>query len=183
MKQLLVSSVLLACLLLASCNTTKKLYEAKEYDQVIMKAAPKICAGQFRSDEITWVANAYHEANQADHERIQQLKSTGQPDVWPEIYERYSSMKGREEALACFPKALLKEIHYQPLNLDDEINTSKNKAEAYLSAKIKQLLNTGEPSNIKEAKKLIHSLKRISPESPLVGEYQLMTLLRQTSHL
>lgn len=176
-------SVLLACLLLASCNTTKKLYEAKEYDQVIMKAAPKICEGRLCPDEITWVANAYHEANQADHERIQQLKATGQPDVWPEIYERYSSMKGRENALACFPKALKKEIHYQPLNLDDELSASKSKAEAYLSAKIKQLLETGEPSNIKEAKKLTLSLMRVSPESSLIEEYQLMTMLRQTSRL
>ena len=183
MKPLLVPSVLLACLLFCSCNTTKKLYEAKEYDQVIMKTAPKICSGRLRSDEIFWVANAYHEANQADHERIQQLKSTGSPDVWPEIHERYLSMKGREDALSCFPKALQQEIHYQPLNLDDELTASGNKAEAYLSAKIKQLVETGEPSNIQEAKKLLCSLMRINPDSPHIGEYRLMAMLRQTALL
>lgn len=183
MKHFILPSALLVCLLLSACNTTKKLYEAKEYDQVILKTAPKICSGRIDPDEVFWVANSYHEANQADHERIQQLKASGQPEVWPEIYERYTSMKGRENALACFPKELKKEIHYQPLNLDEELTASKNKAEAYLSAKIKQLLETGEASNIKEAKKLIRSLIRVNPGSPLIGEYQLMAMLRQTAQL
>ena len=183
MRHFILPSALLACLLFSACNTTKKLYEAKEYDQIIMKTAPKICSGQIHREDITWVANAYHEANQADHERIQQLKASGQPEVWPEIFERYTSMKGREDALACFPKELKKAIHYQPLNLDEELTASRNKAEAYLSAKIKQLFETGTPSDITEAKKLTHALTRVNPESALIGEYQLMALLRQTSSL
>jgi hypothetical protein len=183
MKRLLLPTALFACLLFSACNTTQKLYEAEEYDQVILRTAPKICAGRIHADEVTWVANAYHKANQADHERIQQLKATGQPDVWPEIYERYTSMKGREDALSCFPNQLKKEIHYQPLNLDDELSGSKNKAEAYLSARIRQLLETGEPANIKEAKRLTRTLTRVSTDASLINEYQVMAMLRQTSHL
>lgn len=183
MKKLLFPSALLACLLFSACNTTQKLYEAKEYDQVIMKASPKICSGRIRPEEAHWVASAYHEANQADHERIQQLKATGQPDVWPEIYERYKSMKGREQALECMPTAMKKSFNYQPLNLDEELSASKNKAEAYLSAKIRQLLETGEPANIKEGKRLIQALKHVNPDTPLIGEFQIMAMLRQTSRL
>ena len=142
MKHLILSLAILASLSLLSCNSTKKLYEAKEYDQLIMKNAPKLCSGRINPDEVRWVASAYHEANQADHERIQQLKASGQPDVWPEIHERYKSMNGREKLLSCLPKELKKSINYQTLNLDEELELSKNKAESYLSAKIKQLLGT-----------------------------------------
>ena len=103
MKYVRLIPALLLVVMLTACNTTKKLYEAQEYDQVIQRLAPDICYGDMNAKHINWVAASYHKANQADHERIQALKASGQPDVWPEIYQRYCSMKGRNEALSCFP--------------------------------------------------------------------------------
>ena len=40
MRYLQLISAMLLALLLASCNTTQKLYEAQEYDQVILRLAP-----------------------------------------------------------------------------------------------------------------------------------------------
>ena len=100
MKYLRLIPVLMLGAMLTACNTTKKLYEAQEYDQVIQRVAPEVCQGKMNDKDLNYVAASYHKANQADHERIQALKATGQPDVWPEIYQRYCSMKGRNEALA-----------------------------------------------------------------------------------
>lgn len=178
MKHIFLTIVLVAGVFLTACNTTKKLYEAQEYDQVIMKTAPKICARQFRSNLIAMVAASYHKANQADHERIQNLKASGQPDVWPEIFERYSSMKGRNEALECFPKEIKRSINYTKLDLDDELQSAKNKAEAYLTAKIGQTLDNTAP-DLDKVDQLIMSLERVNGESPKIGDFKLKSLAKR----
>ena len=166
MKYLRLIPALLLGALLASCTTTKKLYEAKEYDQVIQRLAPDICAGDMNAKRINMVAASYHKANQADHERIQALKASGQPDMWPEIYQRYCSMKGRNEALKCFPRKVKKGMNYVKLDLDEDLAVARNKAEAFLVAKANQLLGTGSKADAEQAESYIQQLARTNRENP-----------------
>ena len=166
MKYLRLIPVLLLGAMLASCNTTKKLYEAQEYDQVIQRLAPDICHGDKNVNRINLVAASYHKANQADHERIQALKATGQPDAWPEIYQRYCSMKGRNEALLCFPNKVKRGMNYVKLDLDDDMMAARAKAEAFLVAKSNQLLNTGSKADAEEAGTYIKQLARTNNDNP-----------------
>jgi hypothetical protein len=177
MKYLRLIPIMLLGAMLASCNTTKKLYEAQEYDQVIMREAPSICHGNKNADRINMVAASYHKANQADHERIQALKATGQPDVWPEIYQRYCSMKGRSEALSCFPREVKKEMGYMKLDLNEELVTSRAKAESFLVAKTNQLFDSGTEEDVLEAAKYKAQLMRTNPENPSLGDLQKKWML------
>ena len=165
MKYLRLIPVLLLGAMLTACNTTKKLYEAQQYDQVIQRVAPEVCKGKMNDKDINYVAASYHKANQADHERIQALKATGQPDVWPEIYQRYCSMKGRNDALKCFPTKVKKGMNYVKLNLDDDMMVARNKAESFLVAKANQLLNSGSKADAVEAEKYVEQLWRTNPEN------------------
>lgn len=165
MKYLRLIPALLLGAMLTACNTTKKLYEAQEYDQVIQRVAPEVCKGKMNANDINMVAASYHKANQADHERIQALKASGQPDVWPEIYQRYCSMKGRNEALKCFPKEVKKGMNYVKLDLDDDMTAARNKAEGFLVAKASQLLSTGSWSDLAESKKYIDQLRRTNHDN------------------
>ena len=177
MKYLRLIPIMLLGALLTACNTTKKLYEAQEYDQVIQRVAPDICDGDMNAKRINMVAASYHKANQADHERIQALKASGQPDVWPEIYQRYCSMKGRNEALACFPKNVKQGMNYVPLDLDDDMTVARNHAEAFLVAKVNQLLNSGSKADAEEADKYIMQLQRTNAENsnlPLLKKKSLL---------
>ena len=179
MKYLRLIPVLLLGAMLTACNTTKRLYEAQEYDQVIQRVAPEICAGDLNANRINMVAASYHKANQADHERIQALKATGQPDVWPVIYQRYCSMKGRNDALACFPTQVKNGMNYVKLDLDEDMTNARNKAEAYLVAKANQLLNTGTKADAEMAGKYIEQLKNTNQKNS-----QLLNLqLRQAMYL
>jgi len=166
MRYLRLIPALLLAALMASCNTTKKLYEAKEYDQVIQRLAPDICDGDMNANRINMVAASYHKANQADHERIQALKATGQPDVWPEIYQRYCSMKGRNEALKCFPTKVKNGMNYRKLDLDDDLMAARNKAENYLVAKANQLLSSGSKADAAEAETYLKQLARTNKDNP-----------------
>ena len=90
MKYLRLIPVLLLGAMLTACNTTKRLYEAQEYDQVIQRVAPEICAGDLNANRINMVAASYHKANQADHERIQALRLCSERFIW--IRKRISSL-------------------------------------------------------------------------------------------
>ena len=151
MKYLRLIPAMLLGAMLTACNTTQKLYEAQEYDQVIQRLAHEICRGDKDAKDINMVAASYHKANQADHERIQTLKATGQPDAWPEIYQRYCSMKGRNEALRCLPTRIKNGINYVKLDLDEDMMAARTKAESYLVAKANQLLDTGTKADALEA--------------------------------
>ena len=183
MKYLRFISILLLAALLASCNTTKKLYEAQEYDQVIQRVAPDICDGDMNAQRINMVAASYHKANQADHERIQALKASGQPDVWPEIYQRYCSMKGRNEALLCFPTKVKNGMNYVKLDLDDDMMAARNHAEAFLVAKANQLLDSGNATDALEADKYIEQLYRTNKNNSNLPQLQKKSLLRQADRV
>ena len=178
MKYLRLITALLLVVLMASCNTTQKLYEAQEYDQVIQRFAPKICDGDMNAKRINMVAASYHKANQADHERIQTLKATGQPDVWPEIYQRYCSMKGRNEALKCFPTKVKKAINYVKLDLDEDMMVARNKAENFLVAKANQLLSTGSKADAEAAQQYIEQLARTNRENKHLMDLRKKQMLR-----
>ena len=178
MKYIRLIPALLFGVILTACNTTKKLYEAQEYDQVIQRVAPDICDGELNAKNINYVADSYHKANQADHERIQALKATGQPDVWPEIYQRYCSMKGRNEALSCFPTHVKNGMNYVKLDLDDDMMVARNKAEAFLVAKANQLLNTGSKADAAEAEKYIQQLARTNRENSSLLNLRKKQMLR-----
>ena len=183
MKYLRLIPALLLGAALTACNTTKKLYEAQEYDQVIQRVAPDICDGDMNARHINYVAASYHKANQADHERIQALKATGQPDVWPEIYQRYCSMKGRNDALACFPTKVKNGMNYVKLDLDDDMTVARNHAEAFLVAKANQLLNTGSAADALEADNYIEQLWHTNKDNSSLPELQKKSLLRQAERV
>ena len=183
MKSIRLTLILLLGTMLTACNTTQKLYEAQEYDQVIQRVAPDICHGDRNAKRINMVAASYHKANQADHERIQALKASGQPDVWPEIYQRYCSMKGRNEALACFPNKVKKGMNYVKLDLDDDMAVARNKAENFLVAKANQLLDSDSKTDVEEAENYIKQLRRTNVENANLQSLQKKYLLRSADHV
>ena len=155
MKHFIVPIALLACLLATSCNTNKRLYKT---------------------------GVAYHQANQADHERIQELKATGKPEIWPEVFERYCSIKGRSDEMAKFPKEVKQSLRYVPLDLDDELTQARNKAEAYLMAKISQTLD-GTPPDLDQADHLIRDLERINCDNTQLNDYKLKSMAKRYGDL
>lgn len=183
MKYLRLIPMLLLGTMLTACNTTKRLYEAQEYDQVIQRLAPDICDGDMNVNRINMVAASYHKANQADHERIQALKASGQPDVWPEIYQRYCSMKGRNDALKCFPTKVKNGMNYVKLDLDEDMMVARNHAEAFLVAKANQLLDAGSKTDALEAERYIDQLRLTNKENSNLSHLQQKYLLRTADYV
>lgn len=155
MKHYLVPIALLACLMATSCDTEKKLYRT---------------------------GMTYHQANQADHERILELKASGRPEAWPEIFERYCSIKGRSDEMSHYPANVKRNLHYIPIDVDTELTLARNKAEAYLSAKISQLLDSETP-DLSEVDRHIKDLERVNRNNPRLNDFKLKSLAKRYGDL
>ena len=103
--------------------------------------------------------------------------------MWPEIYQRYCSMKGRNDALACFPTQVKNGMNYVPLDLDEDMTVARNHAEAFLVAKANQLLDTGTPADALEADKYIEQLWHTNKDNISLPELQKKSLLRQANRV
>ena len=183
MRYLRLIPFLLLTVMMASCNMTQKLYEAQEYDQVILRLVPIAKADRINDRDMNMLAASYHKANQADHSRIQTLKATGQPDVWPEIYQRYCSMKGRNEVFAKLPKKIKKGMNYVKLNFDDDMLVACNKAESFLVAKANQLLSTGSKSDAELASQYIEQLSRTNRENQRLKDLRKRQMLHSAGEV
>lgn len=173
-------AVLIAALFFGGCNTTQKLYDNGEYDEVIQRLAPRANSGCLNNKKFNLLANSYHAANEADHERIMQLKTSGQPDVWSEVYQRYRSMKGRNKALSGLSRSDKQAMNYTKLDLDSEMSSAKIKAERYLSAKANALLESGDVAG---AKKMIVQLQRTNPENTEIATLKQKLMIKSANSI
>ena len=179
LKSILPLAAFAIAMSMTACQTTQKLYDNGDYDEVIQRLAPRARSGGLSNKNFNLLANAYHSANQTDHERIVLLKTSGQPDVWSEVYQRYRSMNGRCKALSGLSKSDKKAMNYTKLDLDSELSSSRAKAERYLAAKAKALIDEGDMS---EARKNVIQLQRTNPENPEIAtlKQRLMALSANT---
>ena len=185
MKKYALFAAITAVLSFTACNTAQKMYDAGNYDGVIQKLAPRAEARCLNNRNFNILANSYHSANQSDHERIMQLKMSGQPDVWSEVYQRYKSMKGRGDALSRMSNSDKQAMNFTKLDLDSELASSRSKAELYLAAKAKSLIESGDKSSLSEARKLLIQLQRTNPENTEIAalKQKIMVGLAETALL
>ena len=92
-------------------------------------------------------------------------------------------MKGRNEALKCFPTKVKNGMNYVKLDLDEDMTVARNHAEAFLVAKANQLLNTGTSADALEADRYIEQLWHTNKDNSSLPELQKKSLLRQAERV
>jgi hypothetical protein len=169
-----IAFVSIVFVMLISCKSTDKLIQNKQYDEEIEQLVEKLTTKKPNEKTIQSLTNFYHSANQMDHERIQSLKASGQPEAIVVIYEKYSAMEYRQNLIKRLPENLQNQINFVPLDLQSQLSESKVKAQRYLYAKSAGLQKTGSKPDAKVAYNLLIKLKRINPTYP-----EIDVLLRQ----
>lgn len=170
-------------LMIISCNTPKKLVEKQAYNQAIDKLLPKVSGDNVKEDNVNLLKTAFHSSNQIDHGRVMELRSSGQADVWPEIYRRLSNIQTRQEILKPLSAEVKSAIGYVELDLDDEIAVSKVKAEQYLGAEVKRLLQNQSREDAQKALKLVRHLEKINPNYPNLHELRFQAILKSSENV
>lgn len=124
--------LLLIPVFFASCTSSRKYLEMGMYDQAIDKSARKLFKNPEKVKEIAVLSKAWATANEKDLEQITYLKTTGQPDIWDDIFAIYSRMKYRQDRVRNLPPNVLSAISYVYVDYTQEtVNAQKNAAEFY----------------------------------------------------
>ncbi|GEM_PF-667181 len=149
----------LTIIVLSSCSSPARMIKNQQYDRAIEKLTRNMRKGKTNDKEISWLKQAYHTANQLDHDRIMLLKRSGQPDIWPEVYSLYEAMYNRQQLIKTIPASFQQRINFKALPLEEEMATAKSGAQAYLYASAVKLLET---NNRTDARKAYDQLLQLS---------------------
>jgi len=150
--------------LFAGCgNSSIKYLQKSQYDNAINKSVSVLIKNPNKSSEIDILAQAYSAANQKDNETIEQLRKSGQPDIWDNILSAYKRMQSRQEKVSALQPHILQAIGYKYVNYTSEIAQSKNKAAEYFYAHAKMLLEKKEKYSSRTAFDELKKLKEFYP--------------------
>ncbi len=169
--------------ILINYNVHSQNASTTELDKTIDKLIPKAKKNKLNDKQLTLLTNSYHEANETDHKRIMNLRESGQPEIWIEIYHRLVSINERQGKVKVLPESIKNAMNFKSLNLDKEISNSREKAELYICAKVNVLLKNINNENIAEANKLINQLSKINPQSGNIGDLMLKSAVLQSKQI
>jgi hypothetical protein len=167
----------------ASCSSPSRLIKNERYDEAIEKVSRKIRGGKIKSVDLALLEQAYHTANQADHDRIRLLRASENPDIWPEVFSLYQAMNNRQAKVKALPSEVKNAVNFVPIDLVPEINEAKTKAQRYLYAKAEALLKTDSRADARQAFVVLNDLKRISPDYPQIDQRMREALLKGTNQV
>jgi hypothetical protein len=169
MKQLLLTTVLL--LALTSCSGRKHIETAishGNYDQAISKALNKLETSKNKKrkqDYIIMLEDAYYKALAQDLNTINHLKKDGNPEQYKAIYEFYTDLENRQNAIkAVLPlKIGNRLLNLKFNNYTNDIVDYRYKTSDYLIDKGITLLDSDNKYNAREAYSIFEYIENINP--------------------
>lgn len=144
--------------LLTNCRTSTHYLKRAQFDSAVYKSVHKLRKKPGKTKEINVLKEAYAKANQSDIERINFLRTSGEPDIWDNIFSRYNALKNRQTQVKTLPSSILNAINFVPVNYDEEIISSKKKAAEYFYAHALLLL---EKNNKQSARLAYNDLQKV----------------------
>lgn len=172
-----LKSIILYLIILISYNVYSQETTTAELDKNIDKLIPKAKKNKLNEKQTISLMESYHQANEHDFKRIIELKASGQPDIWMEIYHKSVSIDERQKKVEVLPDKVKSAINFKSLNLDNEIVNAREKAELYICAKANLLYKDINDENLREAAKLIKQLYKINPQSKNIDELMLKSVI------
>jgi len=170
-------------LLLIACGSPKHLIKNEKYDLAVEKLSRKLRTGKERSQDVLMLKEAYHAANQIDHDRIQLLRKSGKPEIWPEVYILYKTMDIRQQKLRFLSDYVKQTIGFQLIQYDEYILEAQNHAVDYLTASIKQKLQSQSKSDARQALILLNELETIYPDYSELDQLKRQAIMQAVNYV
>ncbi len=178
---------------LAGCVSSRKYLQRGQYDRAIEKAVKKLSRKPDKTEEIGVLKKAYRLAMEEDRRRIRELRMSGQPDVYEEIYLIYENMEARQDLVRRLPSGVLNRIDYKYVNFEQEKVEAQRKAAEYLYVHGVKLLASGSRFEARKAynefmrvKQLISNYKdvdRLITEALFKGKSQVLFTMSNQSNV
>ncbi len=165
MKKLIL--LFLVSAILFSCDSPKKALQRGSYDQACMMAIKKLQKkpGDIENAEIFTVA--YQKANQADIDKIDFLKLSGDQNAYDDIYSLYNALDRRQTlAETILPlRAGGKTVDFEHINYSGMIVEAKNSAADFHYTKGLELIN-GDRNDARKAYDHLVQARNYSSQYP-----------------
>lgn len=200
MKRFLLFTVLVS--VLVSCSAKKQIEEAishGNYDQAISEALRKLENNKDKKrkqDYVIMLKEAYDKVLTEDLAQIEHLKKDGNPELYKTIYESYTDLEARQNAIKHVMPLKIngKTISFSFNDYSNELVEYRYKTSDYLMDKGLDLLDTEDKFNAREAYSLFDYVDSINPnfedvrdlmqEAHLIGmDYVQVSILNETHQI
>lgn len=146
-------------LLLANCTNSEKALRNGNYDLAISKASKKLRKHPTKAKEVLVIEQAFNSAQQRDFDQIAFIKKEGTSEKWDNVFDTYTRIKVRQSIIKTLPPLTLQDdatnttraIHFNIIDVDNELIQSKQKAAEYFYVHALSLLQKGDRFNAREA--------------------------------
>ncbi|MDY2587624.1 hypothetical protein [Winogradskyella aquimaris] len=182
MKRLLLITVLVS--VLVSCSAKKQIETAishGNYDHAISEALRKLENNKDKKRKQTYVImlkEAYDKVLAEDLAQIAHFKKDGNPELYKSIYESYSDLEARQNAIKRIMPLKIdgKTINFTFQDYSDELVDYRYKTSDYLIDKGLDLLDTEDKLNARAAYSLFDYVNKINPN------FEDVSALMQEAH-
>ncbi len=138
-------------LTISGCVSSSRHLQRGNYDQAIDRAMKKLSRKPDNQDEQEVLKKAYKLAMDEDRQRIRELRRSGQPNVYAEIFRLYEQMEARQSKIRRLPSQVLNRIGYEYVNFEQEKSEAQRKAAEFLYVNGKRLLDSGDRFDARKA--------------------------------
>jgi hypothetical protein len=165
-KQILFLSIIF----LFSCNSTNKLIKQGQYDTAVKKLVVKLEKKPKKKKAVGQLDMAYNLANSKELNHIRNLKLSGQPDIWREVYETYKNLAVRQERVDGLANEVKAKLQFAPENYRPLLDQSLNKTCDYYYALAHKKLNSGNLDDHPKAFQYLVEINKLNPDYKDVQE-------------
>lgn len=132
--------------LLSACASAKKSFDKQDYDAAVSAIVDKISKNKkIKDEEILLLEEAYYRALEKDKQKILQLKASNQGAAWVDIFQLYTNMMKRQDAILRITPVYLsngRAISVNALDLNAAREEARMNAAEYHYQSAQSLLST-----------------------------------------
>lgn len=147
--------LLFASLLGSSCGTSQQAQKQGNYELATYRAIDALRQNSNKWKDALVLEKAFKVSNDADLQRIQQLKLEGNPANWPSIFNLYQKINNRQAyvkpLLPVFIRKEFRNADIQLVDIDREMADAKNNLCEYWYNSSLQLLGSGKKEDARKA--------------------------------
>lgn len=172
---------------ITACTSAKKSFERQDYDAAVYMVADKISKNKkIKDEDIQLLEEAYYRALERDKNKIQQLKLTNRQELWVDIFNIYTNMIQRQDAILKISPVYYsdgKAFHISALNFSPAREEAREKASEYHYKEATYLLNTNLRSDARKAYNHLDCIFYYYRDYRDAGDLLAMAKDRGTAHV
>lgn len=155
--------------LLVACSPTEKALNDGNYDQVINNLTKEL-QDKSTPKKTEQLQVAFQMANERDMAAVNKLKSSGQPDIWYDVYALYNTMETRQQKVAQLPEDVLMQMQFEEVDYRNQLSQSRQKAAEYYYALVNKKMEDGKGNEDPRVYEYLVKIEQVYPGFRDAGE-------------